>query len=326
MTALGYPAFLWLLLLVPALMVAYRYAGRRDRASRERFADPALHGVLGLGRKDRKKAAVPLLVAAALVLSVVAVARPLGEQKTDEDRAASMDVIVALDVSDSMAVADVSENRLAAAKEFVSGLVAAAPDNRYGLVLFSGDAVVTCPPTLDHDAFLTFIGDADFGRANLPGTAVGEAVLAALTRFKKSELPRAIVVVTDGENTYGADPVKAAASAKEAGVPVYTVGVGTAEGGRIPSALDFFGNVTFKRDREGRTVVSRLDESSLGSVASAGGGRYFAASGPGSTKALAAELRPKKQVKVKDPFTGAVEYGPWFSLAAFILLMAAICI
>jgi len=326
MSALGYPLYLASLILVPALLYAYSRAARRDKAARERFAQAALQGVVGLGAKNKRRAAVPFLIAAALVMSAVAMARPLGEAKGDEERPASTDVIVVLDVSDSMGVTDVSDNRITAAKEFINRLVAAGPDNRYGLVLFSGDAVVTCPPTLDHDAYLTFVGDSDIGRANVPGTAIGEGILAALTRFKKSELLRAVVVISDGENTYGADPVKAAGTAKDAGMPIFTVGVGTKDGGRIPAALDFFGSATYKKDKQGRTVTSSLDDDTLGSVASAGGGRYFAASDAGAARALAGALAPAKKTKVKDPFRGAVEYGPWFSLAAFILLAVAICL
>jgi Ca-activated chloride channel family protein len=239
---------------------------------------------------------------------------------------AAMDVIVALDVSDRMGVADVKSNRLTSAKDFVKKLVLAAPNNRYGLVLFSGDAVITCPPTLDHDAFMTFVDDADFQRANLPGTAIGEAILTAATRFKKDELPRVVLVVTDGENTYGADPVKAAETAKQAGLKVYAAGVGTSEGGRIPGAYDFYGNVQYKKDKEGNLVVSKLDEDALNKITEAGGGRYFATSDGVSVRALAKELTSKSKKVIKDPFQGAKEYGPWFALASAALVAMAMII
>ena len=193
---------------------------------------------------------------------------------------------------------------------------AAARANRYGLVLFSGEAIVTCPPTLDHDAFLTFVEDADYSRANMPGTAIGEGILTALTRFKPGELPRAVLVVSDGENTYGADPVGAARTAKEKGLKVYTAGVGTTAGGEIPFGVDFFGKQVFKKDRQGRTVVSRLDESTLREISSAGGGNYFAVSDTGSVRELARELTSKSARKAVDPYRNAKEYGPWLALVA----------
>jgi Ca-activated chloride channel family protein len=173
---------------------------------------------------------------------------------------------------------------------------------------------------------MTFIDDADYSRVNLPGTAMGEGILTALTRFRPGELPRAILVVSDGENTYGADPVKAAQSAKEKGLKVYTAGVGTGKGGEIPFGVDFFGKQVYKKDKDGKTVVSRLDESALKDIAIAGGGKYFYASDAGSARALAKELTAKTAKKAEDPYRNAKEYGPWLSLAASVLVVGAMLI
>ena len=324
MTALGYPTSLLLLLLAPLLAAFYLWRARRDERAREAFSDKARFAAFGIGARGRRAWLTPALLISAAALASVAIARPLGPPTGDEKKAVSMDVIIALDVSDSMAVEDVQGNRLSAAKGYIKRLVMAAPNNRYGLVLFSGDAVITCPPTLDHDTLLNFVEDADFGRTNLPGTAIGEALLTAATKFKKSDLPRAVVVVTDGENTYGADPVKAAETAKEGGLKVMTVGVGSDAGGRIPASYDFFGQVQYKRDSDGNIVVSRLDEDTLRKVADAGGGKYFAASEHGSVKALARELTAKAKKAVRDPFRGAKEYGPYFALAAAVLVGVAV--
>ncbi|HLB25019.1 MAG TPA: VWA domain-containing protein [Nitrospirota bacterium] len=327
MSGFGYTSFLWLLLAAPALALYFYRAAGRDEAARRAFAEPSMFGLLGLGGRGWRNIAPRALLPAALVLAALAVARPLGPPAEAGETEVAMDVVVALDVSDSMGVADMgSEYRLSAAKGFIKGLVAAAPGNRYGLVLFSGDAVVTCPLTLDHDAFITFLEDADYNKTGLPGTAVGEGILSAATRFRKGGLPRAVVVVSDGENTYGADPVKAAATAKERGVKVVTVGAGTRRGGRVPAGYDFFGNAIWKQDKDGKAVVSSLDADALRSVAEAGGGSYFDASGAGSVKSLAKELTTKAKKEIKDPFKGAKEYGPWFALAAAALLMAAIII
>jgi Ca-activated chloride channel family protein len=267
---------------------------------------------------------MPALVTAACMLTALSVARPLGPAERPGETAVSMDVIVALDVSDSMAVKDSDGERLDAAKAFIKKLVAAAPANRYGLVLFSGEAMVTCPPTLDHDAFLTFVDDADYSRSTISGTAIGEGILTALTRFKPGELPRAVLVVSDGENTYGADPVKAAGSAREKGLKVYAAGVGTVGGGEIPYGVDFFGKQVFKKDKEGRTVVSRLDEGALREIAGAGGGKYVAASDKGSVRELARELTAKSAKKAENPYKNAEEYGPWLALLAFPLVVTVI--
>ena len=315
-----------MLVLAPLLALYYYRANNRDKAARDSLARPESLAVMGLDGPNRKRLITPALVIGAAALASIALARPLGPPSGVGERTAGMDVIVALDISDSMAVPDAGDSRLAVAKSFVSKLVAANPNNRYGLVLFSGDAVVSCPLTMNQDAFLTFLADADYARADLPGTAIGEGILSAATRFKKDELKRAVVVVTDGENTYGADPVKAGETAKEKGLTVYTVGVGTAGGGRIPSGADFFGNVQYKRDREGQVVVSKLDEAALKQIASAGGGSYLSASDAGSVKTLAGELTAKGNKKVTDPFKDAKEYGPYLAFAAFCLVAVAIAL
>ena len=140
-----------------------------------------------------------------------------------------------------------------------------------------------------------------------------------------------MVVVTDGENTYGPDPVGAAKEAAEAGRPaaglkVYTVGVGTPAGGRIPEGVDFFGQPEYKRDRFGQVVVSSLHEGALKAVASAGGGRYFYSRDTGAAGRLARELSPKAARKSKEKFAGAEEYGPRFALGAAATLIAAMVI
>jgi Ca-activated chloride channel family protein len=318
--------FLLLLVVVPALALLYRWLKKRDEKARAAFADAGMSARLGLGNKNWKKKIAPVLIMAAATFAAVAIARPLGPPSGDDEKTAALDVIVALDISDSMGVADVKSNRLTSAKEFVKKLVLAAPNNRYGLVLFSGDAVITCPATPDHDAFLTFVDDADFQRANLPGTAIGEAILTAATRFKKDELPRVVLVVTDGENTYGAEPVKAAETAKQAGLKVYAAGVGTIDGGRIPGSYDFYGNVQYKKDKEGNIVVSKLDEDALTKITDAGGGRYFAESESSSVRALAGELMSKSKKVIKDPFQGAKEYGSWFVFVAAVLVAIAVII
>jgi Ca-activated chloride channel homolog len=319
---------IWALaLLVTVAGLAAWYVRSTVRASRARdlFADHVRQTPTGLGPAGMRALLGPALIIIAALLSTIAIARPLGPPGSGSSGVAGMDVIVALDISDSMAVPDMDGNtRLAAAKQAVAGLVKDAPSNRYGLVLFSGEAVVSCPLTVDQDAFLTFLDGADFSSTILPGTAIGEAVLTAATRFKKSELPRAVVVVSDGENTYGADPVEAAVTARERGLKVYTLGVGTTDGGPIPMGRDFFGDVMYKKDRAGRTVNSRLDEDTLRKVASAGGGEYLDAGGSGAVKKLADYLRAEKTTEVAGLPPDAKELGPYFALAAFALVTAAI--
>ncbi len=314
--------------------MAFVYSARKMGRERLAFSSPVMMARLGLGKGSRRFAAGAFLIAASAVLAVTALARPLGPPAGAEEVPVSMDVIVALDISDSMLVPDgggrLSGNgaadRLSVAKAFIKKLVSDAPGDRFGLVLFSGDSIINCPPTLDHATYLDFLSDADVTKQDLPGTAIGDALITAATKFKKSDLPRAVVVVSDGENTYGPDPAGAAKEAASAGLKVYAVGVGTSAGGRIPEGVDFFGQPKYKRDRFGQVVVSRMREGALKAAASAGGGRYFYSRDAGAAGRLARELSPKTARKSKEKFVGAEEYGPWFALASALALMAAMVI
>jgi Ca-activated chloride channel homolog len=330
-SALGYPAFLWLLVLVAGLGAAFLLSHRKVQKAQRAFASKEMTARLGLGNGSKKFMARAFFILVSAVLAVIALARPLGPAaNAAESVPVSMDVIVALDISDSMGVTDGGAggngDRLTAAKEFIKEMTAAAPSDRFGLVLFSGNSIISCPPTMDHDAFLNILSDAGMDKQDLPGTAIGDALITAATKFKKSDLPRAVVVVSDGENTYGPDPSGAARAAEAKGLKVYTVGVGTATGGKIPEGLDFFGEMSFKKDRTGRTVISALNEGTLKSVADSGGGKYFYSQDPGITTQLAKELSPKAKGNSLEKFAGAEEYGPWFALGAAIALMAAMAI
>jgi Ca-activated chloride channel family protein len=234
--------------------------------------------------KGWRKRVAPVLIILAAALASVAVARPLGPPSGDDEKTAAMDVIVALDISDSMGVADVKSNRLTSAKDFVKKLVLAAPNNRYGLVLFSGDAVITCPATLDHDAFLTFVDDADFQRANLPGTRRLAPITAR--RVSGTGFPRG-AMVTDGE--HGAEPVKAEA-AKQA-TQVYGP-VPARQGGRIPGST----TATYGTRRTSRQYVVSKQRGRPAQDNRGGRGRYFAASDGLSVKALAKSLSNPKRL------------------------------
>lgn len=324
MTAFANTPALMLALAALALVAANIYYARRDAAARAAYAETGRLSALGLGKRGRARLAVPALVAVAILLGTIAAARPVGPPDAQDKGEAGMDVVVALDVSASMAVIDELPDRLESAKNRVAELMAAAPDNRYGLVLFSGEATVSCPLTADHDALLTFLDGAGFDSVGLPGTALGEAVLTAATRFKPGELPRAVLVISDGGNTYGAEPVEAASSAMAKGMKVYALGVGGTAGGRIPVGKDFFGETIYKRDRQGRMVNSALDMRSLETMAEAGGGKAFSAATPGAVDALARELTTRTHKQVKGVPANAKEYGQYFALAAFALLAAAL--
>ena len=267
--------YLYLLLLVPLIPLLYGLLrwlrSRRVKA----FGDPALVEELMPSRSRSKGWVRVSLVSLALAFFIVGLARPQTGAKLSEHRARGAEIIVALDVSNSMLAQDYSPNRLERAKLSIARLTDKLQDDRIGLVLFAGTSFVQLPVTTDYVSAKMFLGNIDTGSIPVQGTAIGDAIRLSIKSFSaQSEKSRVIVVISDGEN-HEDDPVEAAAQAAELGIKVYTIGVGSAEGQPIPLA-DGSGLL---RDKDGEIVVTKLDEATLRAVAKAGGGAYIHAGG-----------------------------------------------
>ena len=226
--------------------------------------------------RSRSKGWVRLsLLSLALAFFILGLARPQTGAKLSEHRARGAEIIVALDVSNSMLAQDYSPNRLERAKLSIARLTEKLQDDRIGLVLFAGTSFVQLPVTTDYVSAKMFLGNIDTGSIPVQGTAIGDAIRLSIKSFSaQSEKSRVIVVISDGEN-HEDDPVEAAAQAAELGIKVYTIGVGSAEGQPIPQP-DGSGLL---RDKDGEIVVTKLDEATLRAVAKAGGGAYIHAGG-----------------------------------------------
>ena len=260
--------FLLLLLLVPLLPLLYALSlrGRRKRILKlgTRAAVDAL-----MPHYSRAKGWVRLvLFDLALGLLALGLARPQIGAKLAERETRGAEIMICLDVSNSMLAEDYSPNRLERAKLAISRLVDRLRDDRIGLIIFAGKSFVQLPITTDYVSAKMFLGSIGTDSVPVQGTAIGDAVLTAVKSFSsQSEKSRAIIVITDGEN-HEDDPVAAAKQASEAGVKVYTIGVGSAEG--QPIYLDG----SLLKDKDGNIVVTRLDEGVLRRMAQAGGGAY----------------------------------------------------
>ena len=261
--------YLYLLLLIPVFLVGYgllRYfRSRRVRA----FGDPALVSAL-MPSSSRSKGWVRMvLFCLAFAFFAVGLARPRTGAKLAERTTRGAEIIVALDVSNSMLAQDYSPNRLERAKLSISRLTDKLQDDRIGLVIFAGTSFVQLPVTTDYVSAKMFLGSIDTGSIPIQGTAIGDAIRLCIKSFSaQSEKSRVIVVISDGEN-HEDDPVAAAKQAAELGIKVYTIGVGSAEGQPIPTDGGLL------RDKEGNIVVTKLDEATLRDIAKAGGGAYI---------------------------------------------------
>lgn len=260
--------FLWLLLLLPVLPVVYALVLRFRRARIRKFGDPALVEQL-MPHYSRGKGWVRLiLIDLAIASLAIGLARPQIGAKLSNRETKGAEIMICLDVSNSMLARDYSPNRLERAKLAISRLVDKLQDDRIGLIIFAGTSFVQLPVTTDYVSAKMFLGSINQQSIPVQGTAIGEAVLTAIKSFSsQSEKSRAIIVITDGEN-HEDDPVEAARQAAELGIKVYTIGVGSLQGEPIPVDGELL------KDKEGKIVVTKLDEATLRKMAQVGGGAY----------------------------------------------------
>ena len=259
---------LFLLLLVPVIPLVYGLAMYRRARRIRKFGDESLVKELMPSWSRAKGWTRVILFTLAFMFFIIGLARPQIGAKLKEHQSKGAEVMVALDVSNSMLARDYSPDRLERAKLAISRLVDKLDGDRIGLVLFAGTSFVQLPITTDYVSAKMFLGNISTESVPVQGTAMGDAINTCIRSFSaQSEKSRAIVVITDGEN-HEDDPVAAAKQAAEMGITVYTIGVGSSEGQPIPVKGGLL------KDSQGNIVVTKLDESVLKEVAKAGGGAY----------------------------------------------------
>lgn len=260
--------YLWLLLLVP-LIPALWGVNRALRLRRlRRFGSPDLVNALMPSYSGSKLWVRVVLFDLAFAFFVIGLSRPQIGAKLTERETRGAEIVIALDVSNSMLAEDYSPNRLERSKLAISRIVDRLQEDRIGLVVFAGSAFVQLPVTADYVSAKTFLGSVDTGSVPIQGTAIGEAISTSVRSFSaQSDKSRAVIVITDGEN-HEDDAVEAASMAAEVGVKVYTIGVGSAQGGPIRKDGELM------KDASGDIVVTRLDEDALRDIARAGNGAY----------------------------------------------------
>lgn len=263
--------FLWLLLLVPIIPAGYAIAMAMRKRRINRFGDPRMVAQL-MPHYSRAKGWVRIILfTLAFFFFVIGLARPQIGAKLSERQTKGAEIMICLDVSNSMLAQDYTPCRLERAKLAISSLVDKLHDDRIGLIIFAGSSFVQLPVTTDYVSAKMFLSSIDAGSVPVQGTAIGDAIHTAMKSFSaQSEKSRVIILISDGEN-HEDDAVAAARDAAQAGIRIYTVGVGSSAGQPIPVDGELL------RDKDGNIVVSRLDEKTLRQVADAGGGAYIQA-------------------------------------------------
>lgn len=311
---------LWWLITIPVFVVAYIVCTKRKRRQLVEFGDPELMAQLMPDASKSRPIWKFCLLMVALVLLIVAVARPQFGQKEKTIKRQGIEVMVALDISNSMLAEDVAPNRLDRAKQMLSKMMDNMVDDKVGLVVFAGEAFTQLPITCDYVSAKMFLNSASPALIQSQGTAIGAALRTAMASFgtAESEAGRAIVLITDGEN-HEDDAVAMAKQAYEHGIQVFVVGIGKPEGSPIPKA----GTNEYMKDRSGHVVVSKLNEEMCQQIAAAGHGVYVRCDNTNTAmRALQKEL--DELAKAEQESTIYADYNEQyqsFVLVALLLLV-----
>ena len=318
MVYLAQSQYLLLLLIVPLLFVAYALYQRARRRRIARLGDPELVATLMPEASTGKGWLKITLLALAWFFFVLGLSRPQLGARLKEHQSQGVEVVIALDVSNSMLAEDYSPNRLERAKLAISRLVDRLQGDRIGLVIFAGEAFVQLPITADYVSAKVFLKTVDTESVPIQGTALAEALMASARSFStQSERSRAIILITDGEDHEG-EAVEAAKAIAEQGIRIYCIGVGSPQGKPIPK------NGSLMKDRQGDIVVTRLDEDILQEIAGAGNGKYVRA---GNAEFGLNPIIEDIRTLDKEQFNSVVfedfdeQYMYFFGIALFFLIL-----
>lgn len=265
------PHILYLLLIEPVAVALFIFAQVRRRRRLERFASSSLLAQLTPSASPARVRTKFILYTLAVVFLVLAAARPQVGSKLREEHQKGIEMMLVVDVSNSMLAEDFEPNRLDRTKFAIDRVVESMKQDRIGVVAFAGEAQVQLPITSDYRMARAFARKLSPAMVRTQGTDLGAAIkLASMSFSSQSEGSRVMILITDGEN-HESDALEAAQAAAEKGIAIYTIGIGTPEGAPIMIGGDYL------TDENGDMVVSKLDEKMLQEIASATGGAYVRA-------------------------------------------------
>ena len=314
----------WFLLFLPFIIVlVWLWLQRKRRRATIQFSSvKVLQKVKGTLRASFSKWPIVFKLAA-LALVIVTLARPQEADVKVNRTAEGIDIVVALDVSDSMLIEDMEpENRLEASKETIKKFIMRRPSDRIGLVVFSGESYTRVPMTLDHPVLLENLKKVETSRNIKMGTAIGVALANAVGRLRDSKAKsRVIIFLTDGENNSGTiDPETALDIAKGYGVKIYSIGMGEDGQTRLP----VYFNVRGKKIKRYRPIFSKVNEKLLKKMADSTDGKYFRATTSKALEGVFSEIDQLEKTKVEvDSYTRYAELFPGYLKWALILYITS---
>ena len=321
-----HPEYLYWLILIPVLVIVYILFRLAQKKRFERFAHITMRESLVptySARRANFKFIVFLLTVSSVIL---ALANLQSGSKMEEVKREGIDLYLAIDVSNSMNAEDIVPSRLERSKQSINKLISEMKGDRIGVIVFADKAFVQLPITTDYSAAKMFLSTVNTSLVASQGTAIAEAINLALKSFSDEEHSKAIVIISDGEDHENDAAVKAAQDAAKKGVRIYTIGMGLPDGAPIPQYNQYGHQTGYRKDRNGNTIITKLNEPMLQQIAAAGNGIYVRASNSnvGLEKIYEdIEKLDKTEIEAKV-FTDYEDQFQWFVGAAIVFLLIEI--
>lgn len=314
--------YLWLLLLIPVVLLVYLIFRIWQKRARSKFAKPELLGYLSPNRSSFKPLLKVLLIVFALAALVVGLVNPKIGSQLETVKREGVDIVFAVDVSKSMEAEDIAPSRLEKSKQLVRQIIGNLGSDRVGIIAYAGSAFPQLPITTDYGSAEMFLESLNTDMISSQGTAIGDAIDLATGFFDDNQQTnRVMFIISDGED-HGGNIEDMARQAAEAGIRIYTIGVGTTKGGPIPIKRN--GVIqNYKKDNQGETVITKLDPSTLQEIAEEANGEYI----DGSVTAEVTEKVQEELLTIEKTEFEAKQFADyksqfqWFVGLAILLLL-----
>ena len=312
------PIYLWMLLIIPILILMRFIVWKKRKRNLRKFGDPSLLKEMMPDVSKYRPTIKFCLLLSAITILIFMIARPQVGSKISHEKREGIEVLIALDISNSMLAQDVIPSRLEKSKLLIEDLVDHFTNDKVGLVVFAGDAFVQLPITNDYVSAKMFLQNINPSLITTQGTDLARAISLSQSCFTQREhIGRAIIVITDGEDHEGG-ALEAAREAYKKGINVFILGVGTSKGAPIPD-----GNGGYLKDNSGQTVLSALNEQMCQQVAKAGNGVYIHVDNTSDAQEKLNKELSKLQSGISDTVVYS-EYNEQFQIFGIILLLLLI--
>ena len=322
----AHPEYLYILIVIPVIALINLILTNRRKKALNEFGDYELLENLMPDVSDSRPVIKFYLLLLAMTIIIFMIAQPQFGSKLETVKRKGIELVIALDVSNSMNATDIEPNRLERAKQAIARLVDKLNNDKIGIIVFAGQAYTQLPITTDYPSAKMFLNTINTGIVPTQGTAIGAAINRAAASFSQQDnINRAIIVITDGEN-HEDNAVEAASRAYEKGIRVFTVGMGLPQGSPIPVKPG--NNSEFLKDKEGNVVISKLDEKTLQQIALVANGSYIPANNiRNGIDKLIDDLGELKKSEIESKiYTDYDDQFPYLAAIVLVLLLIEIII